>query len=301
MTMIVSRVRAAYVGLAMGMSCLVCSPGWAASILVGHPVTAGLATALTQGTSVPVVTVVPASIPMGRQFSFLTGRGETKLAQAAVQADSVLSLRSAWSEDPLFPLARRSNIRLVEVDVARPVDGALPGIALSNGAVFPWLGIANMGRMADIAAADLRRLYPEARERIDANLARMKGALLSLSARAARDMAAVPDPGVVLLSPRFTTLANDLGLDVRKTYGHDDADWTADRLAELTGFLRAERIAVVVHHREPGADIVRAVTDGGARLVVLDSLESGASPDVVAVLSEDFDRLKRAFGEAREQ
>ncbi|MDV3059445.1 metal ABC transporter substrate-binding protein, partial [Pseudomonas paracarnis] len=37
------------------------------------------------------------------------------------------------ADDPLYPVARRSNIRIVEVDAARPVDGGLPGIAVQPG------------------------------------------------------------------------------------------------------------------------------------------------------------------------
>lgn len=247
----------------------------AETVLAGHPVTAGLAQALTKGTPVVVEAVVPPAIPMGRQHAYLSGRGEAKLAEAARKADAVLTLRSAWVEDPLYPLARRANIRLVEIDAARPVDGALPGIAVSGGAAFPWLGIANAGRMADILAADLRRLYPGSATAIDANLAALKRGLLTVSSRSAQAFAALPDPSAAALSDRFATLAADLGLDLRRVWTRDDRDWTPERLAELTATLKAEAIPVVLHHRPPAPEIVQAVADGGARLIVLDSLESG--------------------------
>ncbi|CBS86498.1 metal ABC transporter solute-binding protein, Zn/Mn family [Azospirillum lipoferum] len=247
----------------------------AETVLAGHPVTAGLARALTKGTAVVVEAVVPPAIPMGRQHAFLSGRGGAMLAEAAGKADAVLTLRSAWAEDPLYPLARRANIRLIEIDAARPVDGALPGIAVNDGTAFPWLGIANAGRMADILAADLRRLYPESAVAIDANLAVLKRGLLMVSSSSAKAFAVLPDPSAAALSDRFATLAADLGLDLRRVWTGDDRDWTPDRLAELTATLKAEAIPVVLHHRQPAPEIVRAVTDGGARLVVLDSLESG--------------------------
>lgn len=248
---------------------------YAQVLLAGHPVTAGLAQALVKDTPLTVETVVPAAIPMTRQYAFLTGRGEAKLTEVAHRADAVLTLRSVWAEDPLYPLARRANIRLVEIDAARPVDGALAGIALRDGAGYPWLGIANAGRMADIVAADLRRLYPAYKGAIDTNLAGLKRNLLVLSSTAARDFAALADVSVAVLSDRFLLLAVDLGLDVRRTWMLDDRDWTPDRLAILSTFLKAEGIPLVLHHRQPAPEIVQAVTDGGARLVVVDSLESG--------------------------
>jgi len=264
----------------------------AETVLAGHPVTAGLARALTRGTAVEVEAAVPPAIPMGRQQSFLSGRGEAKFAEAARKADAVLTLRSVWVEDPLYPLARRANIRLVEIDAARPVDGALPGIALRDGAAFPWLGVANAGRMADILAADLRRLYPASAAAIDANLATVKRNLLALSSRTAQSFAALPDPSVAALSDRFAMLAADFGLDLRKVWTRDDRDWTPERLAELTAVLRAERIPAVLHHRQPAPEIARAVADGGARLIVLDSLESGppaAIDDALAKIAEQLE------------
>ena len=91
-------------------------------------------------------------------------------------ADAVIGVRSLWADDPLYPIARRSNIRIVEVDAARPVDGALPGVALQPGTSDglnsqPWMATNNMGRMADVRAADLVRLAPSAKPAIEANLA----------------------------------------------------------------------------------------------------------------------------------
>ena len=65
--------------------------------------------------------------------SYFTGRGAPALSALAQDADAAIGLRSLWADDPLYPVARRSNIRIVEVDAARPVDGGLPGIALRTG------------------------------------------------------------------------------------------------------------------------------------------------------------------------
>ncbi|MFH7457112.1 metal ABC transporter substrate-binding protein, partial [Pseudomonas syringae pv. tagetis] len=73
----------------------------------------------------------------------------------------VIGLRSSWAEDPLYPNARRSNIRIVEIHAARPVDGSLAGIDVQPGQGAdglnsqPWLSSKNMGRMADVVAGDL--------------------------------------------------------------------------------------------------------------------------------------------------
>ena len=92
--------------------------GAATRVLVAHPVVAALTQTLVQGSGIALLRPVPESLPANRQLAFFTGRGAAGLAQAASQADAVVALRSIWPDDPLFPLARRQNIRLIEIDAA---------------------------------------------------------------------------------------------------------------------------------------------------------------------------------------
>ena len=158
-------------------------------VLASLPITYGLGEVLLKGTDVNLERAAPANLPGSRQTAYFTGRGAPTLAKLAIDADAVIGLRSLWADDPLYPISRRSNIRIVEVDAARPVDGALPGIAVQPGNKVdglnsqPWFSSNNMGRMADVMAADLVRLAPEAKPKIEANLAALKQRLLKFSAR----------------------------------------------------------------------------------------------------------------------
>jgi hypothetical protein len=91
-------------------------------VLTTLPVTHSLASALLDGTAVQL-NAAPANLPASRQPSYFSGVARS-LAKAAQQADAVIGVRSIWRDDPLYPMARRSNIRIVEIDAARPVDGA---------------------------------------------------------------------------------------------------------------------------------------------------------------------------------
>src|SRR3989344_7575540 len=128
-------------------------------VLASLPITYGLGEVLLRGTDVSLERAAPANLPGSRQTAYFTGRGAPALAKLATGADAVIGLRSLWPDDPLYPISRRSNIRIIEVDAARPVDGALPGIAVQPGSKVdglnsqPWLASNNMGRMADGMAA----------------------------------------------------------------------------------------------------------------------------------------------------
>ncbi|WP_434559918.1 metal ABC transporter substrate-binding protein [Pseudomonas sp. R1-6] len=250
-------------------------------LLASLPVTYGLGEALLKGTEVSLERAAPANLPGTRQNAYFSGRGAPALGKLASDADAVIGLRSLWPDDPLYPMARRSNIRIVEVDAARPVDGALPGIAVQPGmadglASQPWMASPNLGRMADVIAADLVRLAPNDKAKIDANLAALKQRLLKLSADSEKRLASADNLSVVSLSEHFGYLISGLNLDGISTDARPDAEWTPEALKQLTTTLKDNDVALVLHHRQPSEAVKAAITEGGSQLLVLST--DGADP-----------------------
>lgn len=250
-------------------------------LLASLPVTYGLGEALLKGTEVSLERAAPDNLPGTRQSAYFNGRGATALNKLAREADAVIGLRSLWPDDPLYPMARRSNIRIVEVDAARPVDGALPGIAVQPGmadglASQPWMASHNLGRMADVIAADLVRLAPADKTKIDANLAALKQRLLKLSADSEKRLASADNLSVVSLSEHFGYLISGLNLDGISTDARPDTEWTPEALKQLTTTLKDNDVALVLHHRQPSDALKAAITEGGSQLLVLNT--DGADP-----------------------
>lgn len=270
-------------------------------VLAAHPLTQALTATLTADTGIEARRVAPASIPPTRLLSYFSGRGAPALQQAATGADAVVALRSIWPEDPLYPLARRCNIRIVEIDAARPVDGALPGIALQGGpqaaalGAYPWLDAINLGRMADIVAADLGRLSPDDRAKIESNLAAFRRQLVTLAAGTEAQLAAVSNVSVLSLSDRLDYLISGFNLDLVGTELKEEEAWTTQALGALSQRLKSQSVALVVHHQQPSEELARAIAAGGARLVVLDT--TGADP--LGELERNATRLTRALGARR--
>ena len=265
-------------------------------VLASLPITYGLADVLLKGTDVQLERAAPANLPGSRQVAYFTGRGAPALSALAQGADAAIGLRSLWPDDPLYPVARRSNIRIVEVDAARPVDGGLPGIAVQPGAIDglnsqPWQSSNNLGRMADVMAADLSRLAPDAKTRIDANLAALKQRLLKLSADSEARLAKADNLSVVSLSDHFAYLISSLNLEALSTDARPDAEWTPDALGKLTAELKDNDVAVVLHHRQPSEAVKAAVAAGGAQLLVLNV--DGADP--VAELESNVDQVIKSL------
>ncbi|WP_095060723.1 MULTISPECIES: metal ABC transporter solute-binding protein, Zn/Mn family [unclassified Pseudomonas] len=262
-------------------------------VLASLPITYGLGEVLLKGTDVSLERAAPANLPGSRQTAYFTGRGAPALAKLATDADAVIGLRSLWPDDPLYPISRRSNIRIVEVDAARPVDGALPGIAVQPGIKVdglnsqPWFSSNNMGRMADVIAADLVRLAPESKPKIEANLAALKQRLLKLSATSEAQLASADNLSVMSLSDHFGYLIGGLNLELVGLDARPDAEWTPEALKELGVQLKDNDVAVVLHHRQPSEALKTVITEAGSRLVVL----STDAEDPVTELEGNVDLL----------
>jgi ABC-type Zn uptake system ZnuABC Zn-binding protein ZnuA len=260
-------------------------------VLASLPITYGLGEVLLKGTDVSLERAAPANLPGSRQTAYFTGRGAPALAKLASDADAVIGLRSLWPDDPLYPIARRSNIRIVEVDAARPVDGALPGIAVQPDNKVdglnsqPWFSSNNMGRMADVMAADLVRLAPKAKPKIDANLATLKQRLLKLSADSEARLANVDNLSVMSLSDHFGYLIGGLNLELIGQDARADAEWTPEALKQLGATLKDNDVTVVLHHRQPSDALKAVIAGSSSRLVVL----STDAEDPVAELEGNVD------------
>lgn len=267
-------------------------------VLASLPITYSLGSALLEGSKVELQRAAPANLPASRQPSYFAGRGAAALEKAASQADAVIALRSLWPDDPLYPLARRSNIRIVEVDGARPVDGALPGIALDSAssdalASQPWLNINNLGRMADVVAADLVRLAPDSKAQIDGNLATFKQRLLKLSAESEARLAEVDNLTVASLSSHLDYLTGGLNLDSIELDHVEGEPWTTEDLAVLSSTLQENDVAVVLSQRQPAAELAAAVEAGGSRLVVLEDGQYDPVSDLAAAINQVLDALSQ--------
>ena len=262
-------------------------------ILASLPITYGLSALLLTDSGVTLQRAAAANLPGSRQRAYFSGRGAQTLHAMAQKADAVVGLRSLWSDDPLYPMARRSNIRLVEVDAARPVDGSLPGIAVQPGTARdglnsqPWLASNNMGRMADVIAADLVRLAPTAKPAIEANLAILKQRLLTLSAHSEARLATVDNLSVVNLSDRLDYLISGLNLERVDVDHNADEAWTPETLKALSQTLKDNDVPLVLDHRVPSDVLKAALADGGSTLVVVGS--DGADP--VAELHSTLDAI----------
>lgn len=312
--LLVMAASTAPLGQALAQPSLAAMPAVPVTVLTAHPAAYALAAAITNGTSIVVMSASPDRLPASRLASFLSGRGKTTLAEAAAKADAVISFRSFWPDDPLYRHARRTNIRLVEIDAAQPIDGQLPGIAIAeptdDGAIYdalaltpmtpsgeataPWLSPTAMGRMADILAADLSRLDPSSAETVAANSANLKRQLLSLKADSDIALAKAVNLTALALSPQFRYLANDLSIELLGSITAAPAEWTAERCARLTIWLKENDVSVVLLDTEPGDGLRTAIHNADGRHVVLATLDAKTGSPLASI-AVNLELITQAF------
>lgn len=285
--------------------------GW--RVLTAIPALHSLTSTLCEGTRI-AVSRLPAgkAVPMAAQSNALTHHQ----GELFRKADAVVTLRALWRADPLYPVARRHNLRIVEIDASRSWDPTKPGLAMvqtpgndvpwgdpsgqeAGLSPYAWLSTDNGLRMAALIAADLMRLSPDDANRIAHNLAALEDRLRRLKAGYGVRMAAMQDPRVLSLANEFAYLLGEFGVFVEGWDARQDADWSDNDRSALTGYLRERDIRLVVHKWRPDERIVQAIEHGGAQLLILDPGNPGLPGDedgeYEALLRWNSDTLLKAL------
>jgi ABC-type Zn uptake system ZnuABC Zn-binding protein ZnuA len=288
-------------------------------VLTGNQATYSLTSALLADTPIRVMNV-PED---GRQMSLLKDyieRRMDKLSPTFASATAVVSLTNALPGDPLYRFARDANIRIVDIEAAVPWSSSSPGIALADSPIsnvdwgsdtdaaetatapYFWLSLSNAIRMGDIIAHDLMRLFPDSATTITRNLDSLKWSLLNLRNDYQNRLIEAGADVVFALTGDFVYLTNDMGLFVDGYFIKQDIRWTDADLAMLTKHLQESNIKVVIHKWLPSEAIQKAVSDAGARLVVLDAGDPGVVVDhalamdgLQQVLRKDLEAIHSAL------
>ncbi|TCK03684.1 metal ABC transporter solute-binding protein, Zn/Mn family [Marinobacterium mangrovicola] len=288
------------------------------SVMVAHPALQAISERLVQQTGIQILPVQPAKLPPSRLRSYLGGRGEDRLAEVSQQADAVITLGSLWQQDPIYPFARRFNIRIAEIDATEPLDQALPGIARlrheapsalyatlglepmpANGEESaPWLSPTALGSIADILVHDLARFSPADAQQLETNLAAFKRELIKTKSEADLELALAYNLTTLSLSPHFDYLASDLGLDLLASLYAAPNEWTVERLSQLADYIRDNDVAVVLVDHPLDEQGQQRLEEAGARVIQLNQLEAVSRQEIAApleVIQANLAKLVEAY------
>ncbi len=282
-------------------------------VLTGLQSTFFIARELSQGTRIRVVSVFPGKIPMFAQNRYLS-ENASRIKQIAQHSAAAITIRGVWLKDPLFAAVRAQNIRLVEIDASSPVEHDRRSVALIDisgttarndrplSIAYVWLSLANATRMAEIISEDLIHIAPDESAKINENLARLKRRLFSIRSTYHTKFAELQVLEAVTLCPDFIYLTNEFQIDVLPYEPKPEIYWSEEDCRELTRLLQERKIGVVIHKRAPAKNIHDAIDAAGARLVILDPMDSSIANDTesanrsyVTIMEHNMSSLHDAF------
>ncbi|MBY6185371.1 metal ABC transporter substrate-binding protein [Marinobacter hydrocarbonoclasticus] len=247
-----------------------------AALLTHLPATYMLATELTDGTDVAVEYLPPRRYGLNRLPAWFDGQGKAAVTSAAKHAEAVITIGSVWPGDPLYPHVRAHNIRVVELDASRaltPKGSAVVTRQLESGEVSPyiWLNPANLARMADILAADLKALYPAHSARIANNQSTLKQAIAQMQQQQQNALLSAGIDAVVLLDDRLEDFVSGNGLFVLERQTKPALTWTEQDRADLKALAKEEGGLVLLS----AGDVPATITEGidNVSVIKLDSLD----------------------------
>ncbi|PXF57917.1 MAG: hypothetical protein C4B58_08385 [Deltaproteobacteria bacterium] len=264
-------------------------------VLTSLQCTYSIVNSLTGETSIDVFNVCPPGCRMDDQRYYFQKK-EEEIRKYIQKADAVITIRKVWKSDPLYIYTRKWNIRAIEIDASAPFDPALTGVALldipvcndfsgtaeeqgfhvadHNGkSVYVWLSLSNVSKMADIIAADLKRLSPKDAGQIDKNLNGLKRKFFKLKIEYESRFVEIENLESFALTDKFVYLTDNFNIHVVDCFVKPDFYWTKEDLINLKTALVRDEIKVVIHKWEPNAPIAQIIKEAGAKLAVLDSMD----------------------------
>jgi ABC-type Zn uptake system ZnuABC Zn-binding protein ZnuA len=290
-------------------------------VLTTLPVTYSISSALAQNTSIVVQNIPDRARPMNAQGAYLEMRAD-QLREQFENTQGVVTIGKLWAEDPLFTAVRTANIRVIDIDATKPWSATLEGISVAlqpaeqgpwaeskpgsgrEPSVYFWLSPANGARAAEIVAADFMRIAPKDAEQIKSNLTAYRRQLLDLKREYEEKFATLANPAVFALAPEFVYLTTDMSIYVDGAFFRQDIDWTPADLENLKSYLKTNDVKAAIHKWDPAAPIKAAIEAAGARLVVLDTMETGIEKDgklsdssYVDLMRSNLDMLYKALSD----
>ena len=244
------------------------------TVLVSLDFTEALAKVLTADTTITVTRAIPDDHSPETHAHYIK-RNYHSFAAKAQNADAVLSILGAWPEDPLYPWARRANIRVVPIDIIQPMDQSRAGVPLlddpsgkRDGLLQVWTSPGNCARMADIAAFDLTQLFPNEEVTILNNLGDFKQELFRLRTQYEMKFGMLDTFEVVALTTDYLHLTDEFGIGVVEFFLKPELRWQQADIRALENAVVANNVAAVLCKWQPKDEIAAALMKNGTRIII---------------------------------
>ncbi|SUO92320.1 hypothetical protein [Suttonella indologenes] len=238
--------------------------GFALDILSAHPIATGIASHLLAepiaAQSVKLHSAVPNNLPATRQLNYLQGRGKEALTELSQASEIVLTVRSIFAQDYLYPFSRRHNIRIIPIDLATPIDGERAGVSKIEQEFLQhpvWFDPYNLSLMYSNLAREISSFEPNLK--LEAALEQAQKSLISLRNDMEQFLSNLEqEPVALLLSPELAYFTQ--GLQISSVAASADAD--------LATLIQAQGINLAISDSEPETALQEQLSAQGVKLLI---------------------------------
>ncbi len=259
------------------LACVIVSPLFAKSkkvqplVITNIPALKAIGTTLTAGTGIRVENPLSAEVPIGELTESVKSNAE-KLDSLADQVTAVLSLRSIMPEDYLFLQMRLSNIRIVEIDAASPLNPTLTAVGTirKGDHVNPyiWLSPSAVTRSAEIIGKDLQALFPKYSEQIGINLRELRHSLRDLQNEYEQKFLTLEQFEAATMDNSFDYLLKDVNIFITLSLP-GEMEWGDEETTLFSEGLKNRAFATVIHRWVPFGDMATDAEKAGVPFTVL--------------------------------
>lgn len=247
---------------------------------------------LGKDSTLSIQSSVPKNLPASRHLNYLENRGKDELETLSREADAVISVKSIFTADFLYPLARRHHIRIVPIDIATPIDGEGMGVALLNLDIAEhpvWLDPENLNVMMTLFVREVEKLDASQREALQKQLddARQRLQKIIYAVQESLDKAS-KTPSVLLMQEEYAYFTQGLQLESTQYTPVDDA---AKNLAAFEKAIREEGITLVISKQDPTPEEEAIITKQHVAWLKMPRLKSTDPVAQLEAIYQDFSAL----------
>jgi len=204
---------------------------------------------LLNGTDIEMILAISDETPLNEFVETIKDEQE-RLDSLAPSITAVLSLRSIMPDDYLYIALRNSNIRIVEIDAAHPLNPTLTAVGTirNDDGVNPyiWTSPSSVIRSSEIIGKDLLALFPNDAEQITTNLKQLRTEIRELKTEYDQKFLEVERFEVAVIDNSFDYLLNDINLFVTLDLP-PELECTAEDLNLLRSGAESETFSAIVN------------------------------------------------------
>lgn len=208
-----SRKRSWLLALTFSLLTIVSTASAQQKLATAQPIARLIADQLLAGTDIKVDYLPPKRLPWQRIPSWLRGKASK---QALGEFDAVLTVEALRPDMALYGLMRKENIAVIPVDLTAELTPGGSRISPKARDGLFWLHPSNLQLMLNIAAADLKRIWPAQQARIEQNYQQLRQHLLQYQHQVDDLLLEAEIDEVLIHQPGLNSLALSLALPIEQ-------------------------------------------------------------------------------------